>query len=158
MSVTKRTRKPVDQLVIEDLRKYPVWEYAIDDEGADTEQDETWVQPVTNKAVPRGGYSQIVAANFTAANGSVFCGFMIVTTAGSKVEITPGAVIGDFGYKVLPHQSHRQALADKHTWVIKNRDALLKSIQASERDVFPMRFELRVPIQGEKHLRTGNVE
>ena len=158
MSATKRTRKPVDQLTIEDLRKYAVWEYSIDDEGANAEQDETWVKPVSNSTVPRDSYSQIVAANFSAANGSAFCGFMVVTTAGPKIEITPGALIGDFGYRVLPQQSRKQALADKHTWVIQDRDKFLKSIHASERTTFPMSFKLRVPIQGEKHLRTGSVE
>ncbi len=36
--------KPVDELTIEDLRKHPIWEWAIDEEENE-DQDETWVKP-----------------------------------------------------------------------------------------------------------------
>jgi len=39
-----RKSKPVDELTIEDLQESPIWEWAIDEEETE-EQDETWVRP-----------------------------------------------------------------------------------------------------------------
>ena len=38
-------RKPVDELTIEDFIDSPIWEWAIDEEGNEG-QDETWVSPL----------------------------------------------------------------------------------------------------------------
>lgn len=45
--------KSVDNLCVDDLLKYPIWEYALDMEGEYDEEsgeeiDETWVKPVLN--------------------------------------------------------------------------------------------------------------
>lgn len=37
--------KPIDELTIDDLQEYPIWERATDSEGGE-ERDETWVEPV----------------------------------------------------------------------------------------------------------------
>ena len=34
MKATLSTRKPIDEITIEDLRSFPVWEFASDEEGA----------------------------------------------------------------------------------------------------------------------------
>ncbi|PSL41053.1 hypothetical protein B0H99_103187 [Planomicrobium soli] len=40
--------KPVNELTIDDLKKSPIWEWAIDSEENE-EQDETWVRPAETK-------------------------------------------------------------------------------------------------------------
>ncbi|UJF28451.1 hypothetical protein [Planococcus sp. 107-1] len=57
----RKKSKPVDELTIEDLKQFPIWDWAIGSEGEE-EQDETWVQPAET-------------TNFTAVlNGSIVLG------------------------------------------------------------------------------------
>lgn len=42
-------RKPISELTPDDLARWPVWEYVLDDE--EETEDETWVQPVTDPPV-----------------------------------------------------------------------------------------------------------
>jgi hypothetical protein len=56
MQATIATRKPVDELTASDLEAFPVWEFAMDEEGVE-EQDETWVKPGQRRDVgPRSAY------------------------------------------------------------------------------------------------------
>lgn len=45
MPTTAETRKPIDGLTLADLEAFPIWEFAIDEEGVEG-QDETWVRPL----------------------------------------------------------------------------------------------------------------
>lgn len=137
-----------------DFRIFPVWEYALDEEG-EGEQDETWVRPVDCAAVRKGAYSQIVASDFATPAGRKLQGFMIVTTAHGQVEIDAGAVVGSVGYRVLPHLSRKLAVRRKAPWVVEARDRLLSAVGQPEADVFPLRYSLRVPIRGERGTREG---
>jgi hypothetical protein len=85
-----------------------------------------------------GTYSQIVAADFLTPTGRRLNGFMEVTTAKSKIH--PGAILGRVGYRLL-----------------RARDGLLKALACTEPDVFPLRYEIRVRIEGEKQNRNGTV-
>ncbi|KEZ47966.1 hypothetical protein [Metabacillus indicus] len=59
-----RKSKPIDKLTIEDLKENPIWEWAIDEEENE-EQDETWVRPSEAK-------------NFTEElNGSIVSGELV---------------------------------------------------------------------------------
>lgn len=154
MPATLKTRKPVVKLTVTDLRTFPVWEYAIDEEG-DGDQDETWVRPVDCTTVRKGVYSQIVATDFATPAGSELQGFMIVTTAQGKVEIHAGAVVGSLGYRALPWLSRKLAIRRNATWDVAARDRLLSAVGQSEAEVFPLQYSLRVLIRGEKEARRG---
>lgn len=39
--------KPMDDVTLEDMLQYPIWVFALDEEG-DEGQDETWLKPVLN--------------------------------------------------------------------------------------------------------------
>lgn len=151
---TLKTRKPVVKLTSGDLRAFPIWEFAIDEVGTG-EQDETWVRPVDRPAIPKGAYSQIVAAEFSTAAGRRLEGFMIVTTANGQVEVDPGAVVGSIGYRVIPRLSRRLAVRRRAPWVVEDRERLLSALDQSEYDVFPLRYLLRVPVRGEREPREG---
>lgn len=137
MAVNLRTRKPVTGLAPADLEAFPVWEFAIDEEGAEG-QDETWVRPIGSRGVPRGKYSLQVATEFRTACGQRYPAFSIVTTAQGQVEIQ-GAILL-IGGEYLP--------AD-------DPDALLSCTGLTATELFPMTFELRVLIEGEQERRRG---
>jgi len=48
------TRKPVVEIALQDLMQFPVWEFAIDEEGIEG-QDETWIRPVNVMAIAMVG-------------------------------------------------------------------------------------------------------
>ena len=79
MQATIATRKPVDELTASDLEAFPVWEFAMDEEEVE-EQDETWVKPVPTSEVPADGFSLSVAAVLKLANGRVYPGVMFCDT------------------------------------------------------------------------------
>lgn len=68
LPTTLKTRKPVDQLLPEDLDAFPVWEFATDEEGV-PERDETWVRPVGTARV-RDFSGRLVGTIVTLANGT----------------------------------------------------------------------------------------
>ena len=75
MPTTLRTRRPVDQLTVKDLEAFPVWEYALDEEGTEG-MDETWVRPIDTQVVPADSFCLMVAAVIKLANGSVYPGLV----------------------------------------------------------------------------------
>jgi len=154
---TIKTRKPVVQLTATDFRTFPVWEFAIDEEGRGR-QDETWVRPVDYEVIRKGAYSQIVATDFVTRAGRTLQGFMVVTTAAVPVEINPGAIVGAIGYRVLPAMSRKMATRRKFDWSICERDSLLEALRESEENVFPLKFALRVSIRGEPQVRRGTLK
>ena len=145
MRVTLRTRKPIDQLQPEDLAAFPIWEFANDEEGTE-EQDETWVRPIKAKVVGPDLYSLSVAANFRTASGQVIAGFVGVTTAG-EFEFGHGVLLHDREYIFVPSSEYSDAK--------KERKNVLSALRMNERQVFPLVFTLRVPIEGETVLRGG---
>ena len=157
MTITLATRKPVNALGAADFRAFPVWEYAIDEEGR-SGQDETWVRLVAQPQVRKGAYSQLVAAGFLTPSDQRLGGFVVVTTAEVPAELIPGAVLGDFGYQVLPALSRQAAQERDLTWCNHARDSLLEAMGLPEPQVFPLRYTLRAIIRGEKAARTGVVE
>ena len=156
MPVTLKTRKPVDELTVEDLHTFPVWEFATDEEGVEG-RDETWVRPVKGKEVPRDAYSQLVATDFTTASGVKWEGFMIVTTA-DAIEVSPGSLVGEACYLVLPSMADERARREGLDWPIEARQDLLKVLGKPAVAVFPISYTLRARIRGEKQLRSGVVE
>jgi hypothetical protein len=155
MPATLKTRKPVVKLTAGDFRAFPVWEFAIDEEGIG-KQDETWVRPINSAAIRKGAYSQLVASDFATHSGRNLQGFMVVSTADGKIEISAGGIVGRMGLRVLPALSRKLAVRRKTPWDIEVRDRLLLALRQTEEEVFPLRYSLRVPIRGEKEPRKGD--
>jgi hypothetical protein len=147
MRVTLETRKPVDHLTVSDLSTFPVWEFALDEEGVEG-RDETWVRPLNAQIVPKNMYSLQVAADFRAACGRTYSGFVDVTTANPKwasgpVDITVGVILHGTNYLPIP--------APKGSFFQKARE----SLGLSDSELFPITYTLRALIEGEQALRTG---
>ncbi|MFC0472327.1 hypothetical protein ACFFHM_17985 [Halalkalibacter kiskunsagensis] len=66
-----RRSKPVDELTIEDLKENPIWEWAVDEEENE-EQDETWVRPSETHNFTEELNGSIVLGELATNNGEKF--------------------------------------------------------------------------------------
>jgi hypothetical protein len=145
MRPSLRTRKPINQLQPEDLAAFPIWEFATDEEGNE-EQDETWVRPVESKSVGPHLYSLSVAAEFQTASGQAITGFVGVTTAEAF----------EFGHGVLLHQGKYIFVPSaEYPHAKKEHKVIALALGMEESQVFPLKFALRVVVQGEATFRRG---
>jgi len=71
-----RVRKQVYELTVEDFNQHPIWEFALDEEGEEG-QDEATVrpQPVVEPVDPADGMV-VVKASFTLADGTTMAGYV----------------------------------------------------------------------------------
>jgi hypothetical protein len=145
MVPTLRTRKPIDELTVLDIETFPVWEFAIAEEGAEG-QDETWVRPLKVKRVPRRGYSFQVAADFTTPGGVQLVGIANVTTAG-KIEIDTAVILSGGRYIFIPDRSQSRP------W-----KSLSEALGLTAAKSAPLSYTLRVPIEGRKGMRSGVIK
>ena len=150
MAATIATRKPIDQITVADLVDFPIWEFCLDEEGVEG-MDETWVRPLAAAAVPNGAYSLSVAAEFETASGLRVNGLVGVTTAEGEVEIAYPVLLFDGKYLFVPSQHDMQIGPDDE----KLRRAVVDALGPSP--VFPLRYRLSVPIEGEASHREGTV-
>jgi hypothetical protein len=138
MVVTLMTRKPITVLVEEDIRAFPVWEFAADEE-ADEEQDETFVRPVDARAVPIDAYSLSVAARFTTPLGRELVGIIGLSTA-DGIEVGHAALIADGKYIFVPSPEFPGAT--------KEYSRIASLLGMAVTDAFPLRFVSLVPFEG----------
>jgi hypothetical protein len=126
-------------------RRSPVWEYALDEEGLE-DRDETWVRPVDTRAVPKGN-DTLVAADFTAACGKRFTGFVGVSTLEGAPEVIQGTILHgreDLFISNPEASGHRDF-----------RKHLLTALHLTEAEMFPVSFQLRVPVAGRAKYSGG---
>jgi hypothetical protein len=137
-AVSLATRKPVNQLTLDDFSAFPVWEYANDEEGVKG-RNETWVRPVDTAVVPNQSYTH-VAADFTAAGGKQFAGFVTVSTLDGPPEVCQRVIVHEREYLFV---SNPEAFGFE-----KSRECLLGKVCLTEPEMFPLSFRLRVPVAG----------
>ncbi len=79
-----RIRKQVYELTARDLDQYPVWEFALDEEGAEG-QDEATVRPllVAGQVNPADGMV-IVKASFRLSDGTSLSGYLTPPSSSSR--------------------------------------------------------------------------
>jgi hypothetical protein len=142
------SRKPIDQITVQDIVAFPIWEFAMNEEHLEG-RDETWIRPVRAVAVPHNAYSLSVAADFTTRTGKIFPGIIGVTTA-EELEFGHGALLVEGNYLFVPTS---QFFLAPHA-----RAELATALGETENDVFPLRFTLRVCLEGENAPRTGSFE
>jgi hypothetical protein len=137
-----RIRRQIYELTADDLDRYPVWEFALDEEGEEG-QDEATVRPyeLHGPLDPSDGMF-IVRARLTLADGTGVIGYL-----------TP-PVQGDSSLGTLQHAAVTGAgqvsfwcgiLAPEPTYIAESYARLGKSAAAQ---VFPLRFESDVALIG----------
>ena len=177
------TRKPVDQMTLEDLKMFPVWEFCLGEDGGPG-RDETWVRPVATKVVPAGSWSQLVAAEFSSRAWveSLF-GFIIFTTAksdhlerilrnrpewkevpdpdmaGSGYSTSGGSIISITGsYHFIPKYPNIERFrSQRERWVKRERVNFAAALGYDLGEIFPIRYRLLVPIEDELSCRDGSI-
>jgi len=79
-----RIRKPISELKLDDLRQFPVWEYASGEEG-DAGHDESTVRPcrIVGAVDPSVGMLH-VRAEFQLADGTKMLGYVSTTSDGDE--------------------------------------------------------------------------
>lgn len=145
MSKASKICKPIDQLQPSDIELYPIWEFSLDEEGNE-EQDETWVRPTYSEIVGLGQYSLSVAADFETSSGKKIPGIIGVSTE-EGVEFSHGALLHQGNYIFIPYPSFFNFETEK----------LSLSLMLGEKvsDVFPLKFTLKSKIEGEFVYRSG---
>jgi len=88
-------RKQLSEIRIADLQEFPIWEFALDEEGLEG-QDEQTVRPRPDLARvdPRDGLF-VVRAEFVAADGTTFDGFMSPHQEPHVVRTQPTILAGE---------------------------------------------------------------
>jgi len=79
-------RKPIDELTIKDLKKYPIWEWALEDE--DSAEDETWVEPNKDRNFTEEVNGSLVLANVTIEGEGSFPAMCNLEIEGSRAVIS----------------------------------------------------------------------
>ena len=141
MASNLSTRKTVYQVTREDFTAFPIWEWALGEEGAESE-DESFVRPTPLTAIPKRESAQfVVAANATLRQGNVIPACAQVTVRGDTANVSPMSIF----------------LYDRHLDIaaVETTRALSQLTQAV--DNYPASWELEVPIEGEGSPRRGKV-
>jgi hypothetical protein len=139
MTINLNTRKPIDAITSEDLQTFPIWEFAIDEEGQE-DQDETWIRPLACASVPLNESAITVATSFTTASGLQIWGATFVSTY-AGIEIDGFALLLQNRYITIPPSSQ-----NIHKKVLEDFIAALKLTSA---EIFPMKYVLAVPIENQ---------
>ncbi len=141
MASTLATRKPVYKLTRDDFAAFPIWEWAINEEGLEG-QDESFVRPTPLTAIPKGAFAQYgVAAQAKLRSGATFPAWAEVMVKGNKVSIQPTSVF----------------LHDRHLDMVGMETTRLLSRLTQEVDNYPVSWVLSVPFDGEPKPRRGRV-
>jgi len=139
---TMHIRRQVYDLTPSDLKRYPVWEYALDEEGSEG-QDEATVRPyeASGPIDPAKGMF-IVRASMTFAHGTSLMGYVTPSAQGGADLSSCQPAVGVPGGQV----SFWRGMLALRPEDLSNSYALLK--RASPAQVFPIKFESDVPIAG----------
>ena len=134
-----KIRKPIYELTLDDIREFPVWEYALDEEAEDG-QDETTVRPceISDALDPS---DVIVRARFTLADGTQMFGTMQTPLLGDDSLGRLQPVINTERGRVLFWHG---IFAPKAAEVVLNYEMLGRDATR----VFPIRFISDVELDG----------
>jgi hypothetical protein len=135
-----KIRKQVYDLVPSDLDRFPVWEFALDEEGKEN-QDEATVRPreSIDPVNPDDGMF-VVKASFTLANGKRFTGYVTPPVQGDDsigttqpIIVTEKGQVGFWCGVMKPTEE-----------IIRNHYGILGVTKPA--DVFPLKYETVFPI------------
>jgi hypothetical protein len=140
--IDMRIRRQVYELTVDDLDRYPVWEFALDEEGEEG-QDEATVRPYQFRGSldPSEGMF-IVRARLTLADGTQMSGYLTPPVQGDATlgTLQPAIICGKGQISFWCGM-----LEPKSTEISENYARLGKS---SADQVFPLRFKSDVDLIG----------
>jgi ribosomal protein L40E len=150
--VGRPNNKPVDELTVEDLKRHPVWEYDLENEGKEG-RDETWIKPVRKLPVEDLD-NRVVGTEARLADGKpVFCLF-------GDVDLQDSQYSQEFiQVRVFKNNEESFFLArqgdidfDDH-----NPKALAKFLGLRVKDVFPITYDISAVAIGQDAVVKGSI-
>ena len=144
METTLQTRKPIDALTSKDLEAFAIWEFAVDEE-ADDAQDETWIRPLERATIPRDALSLSVAADFVAADGTPFVGIVALSTD-EEMAFDGAGLLADGAYVYAAHGAKTP---------LRYKTSAASELGKPPGGIYPLRFTLRALLEGEAAPRSG---
>ena len=142
MATSERIRKQVYDLTIDDLSSHPVWEFCLDEEGEEG-QDEATVKPSEEKEVPgHSPGSYILASDVRFADGSTGIGYIYSGEPGDFGCIQPNVVTASG--QVNLWLGWLKFVKDPQAAVAKALGQLGKNPTTA----FPIRFKTRPDLNG----------
>jgi hypothetical protein len=138
----ERIRRQVYELTPSDLERFPVWEFALDEEGEEG-QDEATVRPYEpNGPLDPADGMFIVRASLTLSDGTRLKGYLTPPVQGEMglstlqpAVVVPSGQVSFWCGMIVPPPTH---IAKSYTLLGK----------ASPAQVFPLRFESDVSLVG----------
>lgn len=136
-----RRRKQVYELTLDDLSEFPVWEFKLDEDGAEG-QDEATVRPhAASGPLDPAGRMFVVRAVFTLADGSKLRGYLTPPVLGHEgIGTLQPIIVTDRGQV----RFWCGTLAPDSKRLTRSYELLGKDAQR----VFPLRFESDVELVG----------
>jgi hypothetical protein len=136
-----RIRKQVYDLTLADLRRFPVWEYALDEEGAEG-QDEATVRPFLYVGALASSHSTLkVYASFALADGSEMWGYLTPSGDASDLGTVQPAIISPEG-QVLFWYGRLEPTSEEISASYRRLN------KTSSAEVFPIQFMSEVELVG----------
>jgi hypothetical protein len=154
VGITSSAPKPVDELTEADLRAFPMWEYALDEEDT---YDETFVRPLELASVPLDSWSIQIAARYWLRSGAEYFGCADVSLAADPQRILPQFIVVGGKSVALPYPPAADAIPDVDLGIDLARHNLPKALGLPIEDILPAKFQLLVLVEGEVTLRVGTV-
>lgn len=134
-------RRQVYELTLADLERCPIWEFALDEEGREG-QDEATVRPVkAKKRLSPGDGMFVVRAAFQLADKTTMVGYLTPSPMGSGIADVQPAVVTEGGHVAFWYgmtAPSRKDITASYRKLGKTRPS----------QVFPLRYEPAVAIQG----------
>ena len=132
-------RKQIYDLTVVDLQQYPFWEFALDEEGVEG-QDEATVRPVLcDGSIDPSGLVLIVRARFTLPDGTRHLGHMTVDSNDTEH-------LGTIQPSICLSKSQASFWYGATAPDQQEIDATLKLLDRTADQLFPLAFESDVPM------------
>jgi hypothetical protein len=128
----KQIRKQVYDLTLTDLAQYPVWDFALDEEDVEG-QDEATLRPLTGLLAADDFPGTVVRAKFTLADGTVLIGHMTVPGIGENS-------IDDFHPSIVTETSQINFLFGYTEPSTEDKDKIYSLLGKSAKLVFPIQL------------------
>jgi len=150
---SSRIRKPVDKITLDDLRSFPVWEYANDEEGIPG-RDETWMKPVLRLPVTSLD-NRIAATPVRLAGGRQFTAVLSNVDLDDPSDHEHFLVLGLYrsdGEQFILARYHDHD-AQRH-----GPQALAAFLDLPIEEVFPISYDLSAVAKGSPSSLRGKIE
>ena len=150
---SSKMRKPADKITMDDLRSFPVWEYANDEEGI-SGRDETWMKPVLGLPVTSLS-NRVAATEVRLAGGQRFMAAL------SNVDLDDPSDREHFLVVGLYRSDGRQFILARyhdHDAQRNGPGALAAFLDLPIEEVFPISYDLSAVARGPASSLRGTIE